>query len=172
MRTVLITKLLVFIATGILGAGVAHANLDVSCVLDNCMQEGWQAYNERTGESSLISCQSGDCMQNGWLEEYQNRLVAETTCKPGGCFNEGWRIFNILNGRLLVEVTCLNSYDSDSCLRNGWSTFEVGRGSYLTRCINGDCRNNGWDVLVQGYPPQPVRCKNGGCFTAGWVVQN
>lgn len=149
---------------------VAHADVNISCIFQDCLRHGWQIYDERTGNSSLVSCRFGDCAENGWTEEYQNRVISQSDCKVGGCFNGGWRMVDSNTGRLLADVSCLNSFASSDCLQSGWTTFEPGRGSYTTRCVRGDCRNFGWDVLVQGFAPQPVRCKNGGCFLIGWLI--
>lgn len=148
----------------------AYANIDISCIFDDCLGRGWHMYDERTGYSSLVSCRFGDCAMNGWTEEFQNRPVSQSNCKAGGCFNDGWRSVDINTGRLLSEVSCLSSFASNDCLQNGWTTYEPGRGNYTTRCIGGDCRSFGWDVLVPGFAPQPVRCKDGGCFVTGWVI--
>lgn len=162
-------KIAIF-SVGVLASGQASANLQITCVLENCLEEGWHIYDDRTGQSGLVNCRNNDCVNQGWSEESRNRIVSEATCKAGGCFNDGWRVTDTNSGRLLAEITCLHSFATNDCLENGWTTFEPGRGTYTTRCIDGDCRNIGWDVLIQGFAPQPIRCKEGGCFTTGWTV--
>lgn len=157
----LVTQLLVF---------QAHANLDITCIFEDCLTEGWQSFDLRSGDSSLTVCRENDCNLNGWQNEYKERPVTEVYCKPEGCFDEGWRVYDSRSGNLVADVSCQSSFASSSCLQFGWTTYEPGFGSYVTRCLNGDCQNLGWDVRVPGYAPQAVRCKRGGCFTIGWIV--
>jgi hypothetical protein len=146
------------------------ANVQVTCILENCLEQGWHLYDQRNGYSSLVRCQQNDCANQGWVEESRGRIVSQTLCKENGCFNDGWQVTDLNTGRLLADISCLNSFATSDCLENGWTTFEPGRGSYTTRCVNGDCRFNGWDVFIQGFAPQPIRCKEGGCFTNGWTI--
>ncbi|OFZ11793.1 MAG: hypothetical protein A2Z20_05530 [Bdellovibrionales bacterium RBG_16_40_8] len=150
----------------------AKANVDVTCILEDCLREGWQTIDTRTGSSTLISCEGGDCELNGWHEEHRGSVITQTYCKTNGCFIDGWTVYRADNGRMIMDVTCQTSFASADCLEFGWVTYMPDRGSYITRCMNGDCRNIGWDVQFQGFAPQPVRCKRGGCFTTGWTVFN
>ncbi len=148
----------------------ASANIDVTCIMEDCLTEGWQSYNQRSGDSNLTVCRDYDCNFSGWHNEYKNRPISEIDCKPEGCFNEGWRVYDTRSGNMLADVTCQQSFSQNSCLQYGWTTYEPSRGSYITRCVNGDCLNLGWDVRVPGYAPQAVRCKRGGCFRVGWIA--
>ena len=147
----------------------ANANLDITCVLDDCLTEGWHVYDQRTGDSSIAVCREDDCLINGWNNEVRDRVVTETICKDGGCFNSGWIVY-ASNGRMLADVSCQTSFATSDCLMYGWTTYEPGRGTYVTRCLNRDCATYGWDVQYAGFAPQPVRCKSGGCFSTGWTV--
>ncbi|MCB0349702.1 MAG: hypothetical protein KDD38_00880 [Bdellovibrionales bacterium] len=148
----------------------ANANIDVNCIMEDCLTEGWQSFDQRSGESNLTVCRDNDCNLSGWHNEYKEKPVSEVECKPEGCFNEGWKVYDARNGNLLSDVTCQSSFSGSACLQFGWTTYQPGRATITTRCLNGDCRNSGWDVYVPGYAPQSVRCKRGGCFTIGWTV--
>lgn len=150
-------------------SNMAYANLDITCVAESCLTEGWVVYDMRTGNSSTSICVANDCSKNGWRGIYKGQVSSEIICKEGGCFEQGWRAYDF-NRRLVADVSCQNSFAGSSCLKYGWVTYEPGRGSYLTQCVNGDCENIGWDVIVNGYAPQAVRCKEGGCFTIGWTL--
>lgn len=44
--------------------------------------KGWEQYN--------VSCIDNNCAQNGWVKYLKKTLVSTTTCKTGGCFIIGW----------------------------------------------------------------------------------
>jgi hypothetical protein len=146
-------------------AAQAQADIDVTCMDSDCIHNGWTVTNP-TGEVVTVACRDADCNVHGWSSSLKDLRAEDTICKPGGCFSEGWRAYGTQNGLLSNEVTCLSSPTTTDCLTNGWSTFVPNRGSYLTRCSQGDCRNNGWDI--NGRPT--ARCKAGGCFVTGWTV--
>lgn len=164
-------RIIVLIST-IVVSFQADANIDVACIDDDCLQNGWEAYNTRTRESYFVACHEGDCLTKGWTSENKGLLYNETYCKAGGCFTQGWSVYDSTSSGLVAEITCYGTDEegSEDCLQFGWTTKEPGRGSYETRCVAGDCRSNGWDVFVPGFAAQPVRCKRGGCFATGWIV--
>jgi len=149
-------------------ATAAHADVDVTCVDSDCMHNGWVVTDQRTGQTVSNICTAADCNVHGWNSTLNNLRAEDTVCKPGGCFSEGWRAYTTQTGQISHEVSCLTSFGANDCLTNGWNTFVPNRGSYLTRCSQGDCRNIGWDINSR----PTARCKAGGCFVTGWTVFN
>lgn len=162
------SKLLFISMVSMFASTMAFANVDVSCFGSDCFTNGWSIYDTQSGRELVVGCKVGDCLNRGWVTKSQGRPVEEVICLRGGCFNEGWQVFDVRTGRLTAETICLNSFSVSDCLTIGWTTREVGGGTYTFRCTNGDCLNEGWDV---GYPPQPLaRCKPEGCFNQGWII--
>ncbi len=168
MRSFVALCFIVVAAT--LQVSVASANVNVSCVSGDCLKSGWTTFDTYSRETSQSTCHNEDCTKSGWYNIFREQVTSEVLCKADGCFIEGWQVFDTRTGRLVSDVSCQKSFVTSDCLRFGWTTFEPGRGSFVTRCANGNCSEVGWDILIPGYAAQPVRCKTGGCFVAGWII--
>ena len=157
-----------FLVTGVWFSHSALGAIDVSCIADSCLTEGWRLQDTNSLARGIVECMDGDCNANGWYETGFGGQTFEIYCAPRGCWVQGWEAEDRY-GRLVASAQCRSGAEGETdCLTYGWTVRQNNSVVARMTCINNNCRENGWEISVRGRSPQVARCKPGGCFVEGW----
>ena len=160
-------KMFLILCIGLIGAA-AQAGVDVTCYENDCLQFGWEIYNENTGQFGTVECLDQSCENSGFVErDHFGRVLYQAECLPEGCFKTGW-IGYLPNGARILEQRCHSAgrNSAPDCLQAGWeiTDYHFINNAY---CVHNDCRKYGWN-LYTSRGMLHIQCKPQGCFVSGW----
>lgn len=116
----------------------------VECTNLDCLTEGWVS-TYKGQETVEVICKAPGCFQEGWraFDVRTGRQLANVNCMRSfadgsDCLRNGWETIDVNIGRF--TTVC----EFGNCAEFGWETRAPGYQPQLARCKEGGCFQSGW----------------------------